>query len=157
MSPSSSLHHPNQDILMPDMPYCEQLDWENELTIVIGKACKNVKREDALDYVFGYTVGIDVTVRHWQRNAGASQWTKGKGLDTFKPFGPVLVTSSAIPDPQKLQLMTRVNGTVQQDENTSDMIHSCASIIEWLSDNQTLLPGTVILTGTPSGVAAGRS
>merc|ERR1712190_282134 len=157
LSPSTSLSHPNDDIWMPDLEFGEQLDWECELTIVMGKTCRNVKKEEALNYVFGYTVGIDVSCRHWQRNAGASQWTKGKAFDTFKPLGPVLVTSQAIPDPQNLQLTTRVNGVVQQNENTNDLIFTCAEIIEWLSNNQTIAAGSVILTGTPEGVAAGRS
>merc|ERR1711972_929807 len=122
-----------------------------------GKTCKNVKKEDALDYVLGYMVGIDVSCRHWQRNAGASQWTKGKGFNTFKPLGPALVTTRVIPEPQNLRLTTRVNGATMQDSNTSDMIFSCAEIIEWLSNNQTLAAGAVILTGTPSGIAGGRS
>merc|ERR1712232_1154853 len=134
-----------------------QLDWECELTIVMGKTCRNVKKEEALNYVLGYTVGIDVSCRHWQRNAGASQWTKGKSFDTFKPLGPVLVASEAIPNPQTLQISTRVNGDMQQNENTSDMIFTCAEIIEWLSQDQTIAAGAVIMTGTPEGVANGRS
>merc|ERR1712217_371785 len=157
LSPSTYLSHPNDDIWLPDLEFGEQLDWECELTIVMGKTCRNVKKEEALDYVLGYTVGIDVSCRHWQRNAGASQWTKGKAFDTFKPLGPVLVSAQSIPDPQRLQLTTRVNGEVQQNENTSDMIFTCAQIIEWLSDNQTLAAGAVIMTGTPEGVAAGRT
>lgn len=157
MKPSSSLAHPGQDILMPHIEHGEQFDWEVELTIVIGKECRNVSKEDALDYVLGYTVGNDVSSRHWQKNAGAGQWVKGKSFDTFCPLGPVLVTTKEIPDPQKLRVITRVNGATQQDSETEDMIFTCAQCIEWLSDNQTLLPGTVILTGTPAGVATGRS
>jgi len=142
---------------MPDIEYGEQLDWEVELTVVIGRTCRNVKKEDALGYVLGYTVGNDVSSRHWQKNAGGSQWIKGKSMDTHGPIGPVLVTTAELPDPQALQVITRVNGEVQQDELTKDMIFSVAEIIEWLSDNMTLHPGTVIMTGTPAGVAAGRS
>eukprot|EP00656_Telonema_subtile_P036493 TRINITY_DN40499_c0_g1_i1.p1 TRINITY_DN40499_c0_g1~~TRINITY_DN40499_c0_g1_i1.p1 ORF type:complete len:143 (+),score=37.28 TRINITY_DN40499_c0_g1_i1:82-510(+) len=105
----------------------------------------------------GYTVGNDVSSRHWQKQAGAGQWIKGKSFDTFCPLGPVLVTTEAIPDPQALQVSTRVNGVTQQNEATKDMIFTCAEIIAWLSDNMTLLPGQVIMTGTPSGVAAGRT
>merc|ERR1711957_1101469 len=125
--------------------------------MVIGKPCRNVKKEDALQYVHSYTVGNDVSSRHWQKNAGAAQWIKGKSFDGFCPLGPVLVTSEAITDPQKLRISTRVNGQTQQDSNTADMIFTCAQCIEWLSDNMTLLPGTVIMTGTPEGVAAGRT
>jgi len=156
MKPTSALCKPTGDVILPNIEFGEQLDWEVELTIVIGKPCKNVKKEEALDYVLGYTVGNDVSSRHWQKNAGAGQWIKGKSFDSFAPLGPVLVTTKEITDPQTLQVITRVNGEVQQDSNTRDMIFTCAQCIEWLSDNMTLLPGTVIMTGTPSGVATGR-
>jgi len=155
MKPSSALNGPG-DIILPNIEKGEQLDWEAELTIVIGRKCKDVTREEALDYVLGYTVGNDVTCRHWQKNAGAGQWIKGKSFDSFCPLGPVLVTTEAIPDPQQLAIKTRVNGALQQDSVTSDMIFTCAQIVEFLSNNMTLLPGTVILTGTPEGVATGR-
>lgn len=157
MKPSSALAHPEQEVWMPQIEHGEQLDWEVELSIVIGKACRNVKKENALDYVLGYTVGNDVSSRHWQKNAGAGQWIKGKSFDTFAPIGPVLVTTEEIPDPQTLRVQTRVNGVTQQDSESADMIFTCAECIEWLSHNMTLLPGTVIMTGTPSGVAAGRT
>lgn len=157
MKPNSCLNHPGGDIWLPEIEHGEQLDWEVELTVVIGKPCRSVPRERALEYVLGYTVGNDVSSRHWQKNAGGGQWVKGKSFDTFAPIGPALVLASAIPDPQALRVMTRVNGETQQDENTADMIFSVAQCIEWLSHNTTLLPGTVIMTGTPAGVAAGRS
>lgn len=156
MKPTSALSNPGDPINLPNIEYGDQLDWEVELTIVIGRACRNVAKEDALNYVLGYTVGNDVSSRHWQKNAGAGQWIKGKSFDSFCPLGPVLVTTQAIPDPQNLSLQTRVNGQIQQHSNTKDMIFTCGEIIEWLSNNMTLLPGTVILTGTPEGVAAGR-
>jgi len=157
MKQNYSLNHPGGEVWLPDIDKGEQLDWEVELTIVIGKPCRNVSKEQALDYVLGYTVGNDVSSRHWQKNAGGAQWVKGKSMDTHCPLGPVLVTAAEIPDPQKLQVITRVNGAVQQDENTKDMIFSCAECISWLSQSMTLEPGTVIMTGTPAGVAAGRS
>lgn len=157
MKPSSSLAHPGQDIWMPQIEHGEQFDWEVELTIVIGKECKNVTKEEALDYVLGYTVGNDVSSRHWQKNAGGGQWIKGKSFDTFCPLGPVLVTRKEIPDPQKLRVVTRVNGATQQNCDTADMIFTCAECVAWLSDNMTLLPGAVIMTGTPEGVATGRT
>ena len=132
-------------------------DYEAELVFVVSKTAKDVKAADALEYVLGYTVGNDVSSRHWQKQAGAGQWIKGKSFDTFCPLGPVLVTRAAIPDPQALRVTTRVNGAVQQDEATADMIFTVAECIAWLSDNMTLLPGTVVMTGTPSGVAAGRT
>lgn len=157
MKPSSALNHPEGDIWLPKITHGDELDWEVELAIVIGKECRNVKKEQALDYVLGYTVGNDVSSRHWQKKAGADQWIKGKGFDTFAPLGPVLVTAAAIPNPQILRVQTRVNGVTQQDSNTADMIFTCAQIIEWVSTEMTLRPGAVILTGTPSGVAAGRN
>lgn len=157
LKPSSTLAHPEQDVWMPEIENGGDLDWEAELTIVIGKACRNVKKEDALKYVLGYTMGNDVTLRYWQKNAGAAQWTKGKGFDTFAPLGPVIVTTEEIPDPQVLRLQTRVNGETMQDFNTDDMIFNCAEIIEWFSHNTTLLPGSVIMTGTGQGVGTGRS
>lgn len=166
MKPSSTLAHPGQDVWMPGPPsqitHGEQLDWEVELTIVIGKPCRNVSVEDALKYVAGYTVANDVSSRHWQKNAGANQFVKGKSFDTFGPFGPVLVTTEEITDPQNLGIITRVKREgkeeweTQQDENTKDMIFTCAQQIAWMSNNMTLLPGAVIETGTPSGVATGR-
>lgn len=157
MKPTTCLTHPEEDIWLPQLKKGEQLDWEVELTIVIGKECRNVPASKALDYVLGYTVGNDVSSRHWQKEAGASQWIKGKSFDRHCPLGPVLVTAEAIPDPQALRVKTRVNGVTMQDETTRDMIFSCAQIIEWLSNNMTLLPGTVILTGTPSGVGTGKT
>lgn len=157
MKPTTAVTGPHDGIPMPNIVNGDLMDWEVELTIVIGKECRNVKASEALHYVLGYTVGNDVSSRHWQKQAGAGQWIKGKGFDSHCPLGPVLVTKEEIPDPQALRVTTRVNGAVQQDEFTKDMIFTCAEIIEWLSNNMTLLPGTVILTGTPAGVAAGRS
>ena len=102
MKQNSSVIAHGGDIIMPDLEHGEQLDWEVELTMVIGKACKNATKENALSYVCGYTVGNDVTSRHWQKKSGASQWIKGKSFDTFCPLGPVIATTAAIPDPQKL-------------------------------------------------------
>lgn len=140
---------------MPQIENGESLDWEVELAMVIGKECRNVKAADAMDYVCGYTVANDVSQRFWQNNAGAGQFIKGKSFDTFCPLGPVLVTTDEIPDPSLLQVKTRVNGKEMQNEMTKDMIFTCAECIEWCSNNMTLLPGTVILTGTPSGVGGG--
>ena len=154
---NSSLNHPDSQVWIPaNLPEKgEQVDYEVELAIVIGKHCRNATKANALDYVAGYTVANDVTNRHWQKNSGASQWVKGKSFDTFSPLGPVLVTSEEIPDPSNLKLSCSVNGEVRQNSNTSCMIHPVVNIIEWLSTEQTLLPGTVIMTGTPEGVAAG--
>lgn len=134
----------------------QQVDFEGELAVVIGKPCKNVKAEQALDYVLGYTIANDVSARRWQKHAGGGQWCKGKSFDTFCPIGPEIVTTDEIPDPQTLHIQTRVNGDLMQNGNTKEMIFSVARIIEYLSDDTTLQPGTVILTGTPSGVGYAR-
>jgi len=157
MKASSALAHPEQDIWRPRIEFGEQLDWEAELVMVIGKTCRNVSKDKALDYVLGYTAGNDVSSRYWQKNAGAGQFLKGKSFDTFCPLGPVLVTPEVILDPQALRVQTRINGETMQDFSTSDMLFSCAEIIEWLSHGTTLLPGTVIMTGSGPGVGQTRS
>ena len=133
-----------------------QVDFEGELAVVIGKPAKNVKAENALEYVLGYTIANDVSARRWQKHAGGGQWCKGKSFDTFCPLGPEVVTVDEITDPQTLTIQTRVNGELMQNGHTKDMIFSVAKIIEFLSEDATLLPGTVILTGTPSGVGYAR-
>lgn len=153
MKNPAALNHPGDPIIIS--PLCmepNQVDYEVELAVVIGKATKNVPADKALDYVLGYTIANDVSARRWQKNAGGGQWNLGKSFDTFCPLGPELVTTDEIPDPQTLQIKCILNGKVMQDANTSDMIFSVAKIIEFLSSIMTLLPGTVILTGTPSGV-----
>ncbi|MGM0642282.1 MAG: fumarylacetoacetate hydrolase family protein [Thermodesulfobacteriota bacterium] len=133
-----------------------QADYEAELAVIIGKSARNVKRDDALDYVKGYTCANDISARRWQKHAGGGQWVRGKSFDTFCPMGPCLKTRSEIPDPSGLDIECRVNGEVMQQSTTSDMIFSVERIIEFLSEDTTLLPGTVILTGTPSGVGFAR-
>ena len=133
-----------------------QVDYEAELAVVIGRLAKNVKKEQALDYVAGYTCANDISARRWQKHAGAKQWIKGKSFDTFCPVGPFLVTKDEIQDPHSLEIQCRLNGQVLQKSNTSDMIFSINEIIEYLSESTTLLPGTLILTGTPSGVGFTR-
>jgi 2-keto-4-pentenoate hydratase/2-oxohepta-3-ene-1,7-dioic acid hydratase in catechol pathway len=131
----------------------EQFDYEVELGVVIGKKCKNVSKEDALDYVLGYCVANDLSCRDLQFKT--SQWLIGKSLDGFLPLGKYLVTSDEIPDPQNLQLTCTLNGELRQNSNTADMIFSVAEIIEFLSKYMTLEPGDLILTGTPEGVIMG--
>ena len=153
MKNPASLTNPNDPIVIPSSCMDPmEVDYEIELAAVIGKTVKDVSAEKALDYVFGYTVANDVSARRWQKNAGAGQWIRGKSFDTFCPLGPVLVTADAVKDPQKLELECIVNGKIMQKANTCNMIFSIAEIIEYLSSGMTLLPGTVILTGTPSGV-----
>ncbi|MDR3629929.1 MAG: fumarylacetoacetate hydrolase family protein [Desulfocapsaceae bacterium] len=133
-----------------------QVDYEAELAVIIGKKARNVRREEALNYVLGYTCGNDVSARDWQKNAGGRQWCRGKGFDTFCPLGPELVTVDEIADPQRLAIQCRLNLTVMQSASTADMIFTVAEIISYLSESTTLMPGTVILTGTPSGVGFAR-
>lgn len=133
----------------------EQSDWEVELGVVIGREARGVTKADALSYVAGYVLANDMSERHWQLHRGG-QWVKGKSFDTFGPLGPYLVTADEIPDPQKLPLSLKLNGQTKQDSNTSDMIFSVAEIVAYLSDVLTLLPGDVIVTGTPEGVGLGQ-
>ena len=133
-----------------------QVDFEVELAVVIGRAAKNISAAKALDYVLGYTIGNDVSARRWQKHGGGGQWVRGKSFDTFCPLGPELVTKDLVPDPQQLRLQCCLNGELMQDANTADMIFSVAELIEYLSDSMTLLPGTVIMSGTPSGVGFAR-
>ena len=132
------------------------MDYECELAVVIGKRCKNVPRGRALEYVLGYTCANDVSARDWQSSKGGGQWCRGKTFDTFAPLGPCLVTPEDIPNPNALAIRTIINGEVLQDWNTSDMIFDVPALIEFLSGSTTLLPGTVILTGTPHGVGFAR-
>ncbi len=133
-----------------------QVDYEAELAVVLGKKIKNIKKEDALEAVLGYSCSNDISARQWQIKGGGHQWIRGKSFDTFCPLGPALVTTDEIPDPQDLELECRLNKTTVQNGSTSDMIFSVAEIIAFLSESTTLLPGTIILTGTPSGVGFTR-
>ena len=131
----------------------KEFDYEVELGVVIGKKCKNIPREDALNYVLGYCVANDMSCRDLQFKT--SQWLLGKSLDQFLPLGKYLVTADEVGDPQQLQLTCTLNGEVRQSSNTSDMIFSVAEIIEFLSQHMTLEPGDLVLTGTPAGVIMG--
>ncbi|MBO1002328.1 fumarylacetoacetate hydrolase family protein [Pseudogracilibacillus auburnensis] len=131
----------------------QEVDYEVELGIVIGKHCKDVSVDEALHYVAGYTAVNDFSARDLQMKT--PQWMLGKISDGFCPAGPNLVTKSTITDPNNLTLKTTLNGKVRQDSNTSDMIFSCAEIVSYLSEHMTLSPGDLILTGTPEGVILG--
>jgi 2-keto-4-pentenoate hydratase/2-oxohepta-3-ene-1,7-dioic acid hydratase in catechol pathway len=130
-----------------------QLDYEGELGIVIGKKGNNIKESDALDYVFGYFIGNDVSARDLQFRT--SQWLLGKTGDGFYPCGPFITTADEIKDPQKLNIRTKLNDEIRQDSNTSYMIFSCAYLISYISRFMTLCPGDIISTGTPEGVILG--
>ena len=153
----NTVQHPGGLIEIPRHLASEQVDYECELAVVIGKRCKNVSPDQALDYVLGYTCANDVSARDWQIKRGGSQWSRGKTFDTFAPLGPALVTPDEIPDPNALRILTRLNGEIVQDSNTADMIFDVRQIIAFLSGSTTLLPGTVILTGTPEGVGMART
>jgi 2-keto-4-pentenoate hydratase/2-oxohepta-3-ene-1,7-dioic acid hydratase in catechol pathway len=130
----------------------EQLDYEAELAVVIGRGGRDIPRSEALAHVFGYMNLNDVTARDLQK--AHQQWFKGKSLDTFCPMGPALVTADEVPDPQRLSIQLLVNGQVRQSANTSQMVFDVATLIEVLSKGMTLEPGDIIATGTPSGVGA---
>ncbi len=134
----------------------QQVDWEAELGVVIGRRAKDVSEEDALSYVYGYTVANDVSARDLQLKID-TQWTRGKSLDTFCPLGPYIVTRNEITDPQNLNVKTTVNGEVMQDSNTKHMIFKIPHLIAYCSQMFTLEPGDILLTGTPSGVGSGRT
>jgi 2-keto-4-pentenoate hydratase/2-oxohepta-3-ene-1,7-dioic acid hydratase in catechol pathway len=134
-----------------------QVDYEVELAVVIGRPAKNVPEAEALSYVRGYTVGNDVSARIWQKKGGGGQWVRGKSFDTFCPLGPEMVTPDEIQDPGNLNLTCVLNGETMQTGNTSQMIFSVKELISYLSEDTTLLPGTVIMTGTPSGVGYART
>ena len=132
----------------------EEVDWEAELAVVIGRTAKDVSVDDALDFVAGYTCMNDVSARRVQRED--QQWSRAKSFDTFGPVGPRLVPAAEIPDPQALAIRSRVNGESMQDASTADMIFPVAELIARLSAGTTLEPGDIISTGTPSGVGAFR-
>jgi len=154
---TNALNTPNGIIEVPKMATNNQIDYEVELCVVIGKRCKNVKKEDALKYVAGYTVGNDISARKWQGvKLGGGQWSFSKSFDGFAPLGPQLVSPEIIPDPNTLNLEMKVNGETLQSSNTKNMIFDVQTIISFLSQGHTLEPGTVIMTGTPEGVGFTR-
>ena len=148
---TSSLCGPEDAIILPRVAP-DEVDFEGELTIVIGRSAHHVPVESALSYALGYTCGNDVSARDCILRLD-TQLARGKSFDTFAPLGPWIETDL---DPENAPIRTRLNGTVMQESNTSDLIFSCAQLISYLSDNMTLLPGTVIMTGTPSGVGFAR-
>jgi 2-keto-4-pentenoate hydratase/2-oxohepta-3-ene-1,7-dioic acid hydratase in catechol pathway len=150
----TSITGPHDEIPI-DPGVSEEIDWEVELGVVIGRAGVNITPEDALQHVFGYTVINDVTARDIQSDWGG-QYFKGKSLDSSCPCGPWVVTPDEVEDPQALKLRLTVNGTLKQDGTTSEMIHPVRSIISWVSVGMTLLPGMMIATGTPDGVGFAR-
>ncbi|MGV8871672.1 MAG: fumarylacetoacetate hydrolase family protein [Rhodococcus sp. (in: high G+C Gram-positive bacteria)] len=145
IKPNTSIVGPGAAIMLP--PSSNEVHYEGELAIVIGRPCKDVPASKAYDVVLGYTVANDVSARDHQKHDG--QWTRAKGHDTFCPLGPWIETSL---DPSDLEIKTEVDGVVKQQSRTSLLLHDIPTIIEWVSAVMTLLPGDVILTGTPEGV-----
>jgi len=152
---STSIAGPHDDVVI-DPAISTQVDWEVELGVVIGRRGRDIAAERAMDHVFGYVALNDVSARDIQFGWGG-QYFKGKSLDGYCPIGPWIVTRDEIDDPQSLRLMLRVNGELKQDGNTRDMIYPVAAIIEWVSRGMTLLPGSIIATGTPDGVGFART
>jgi 2-keto-4-pentenoate hydratase/2-oxohepta-3-ene-1,7-dioic acid hydratase in catechol pathway len=145
--PNSLTGHRSPIVLSP---LSEQVDFEAELGVVVGRRARRVSKEEALAHVFGYTCVNDVSARDIQH--GDQQWTRGKSLDTFCPVGPWVVTSDQIPDPQALGIRCLINGEVMQDSHTSNMVFGVDEIISFISQGITLEPGDLIATGTPGGV-----
>jgi 2,4-didehydro-3-deoxy-L-rhamnonate hydrolase len=150
---TSSLSGPNDTVVLPDN--ARKGDWEVELGIVMGRRARSVSEANALGTVAGYCLVNDVSEREYQMERGGT-WDKGKGCDTFGPVGPWLVTADEVTDPQALSLWLDVNGTRMQDSNTKSMIFDCAKIISYVSHFMALLPGDLIITGTPAGVGLGQ-
>lgn len=156
MKATSSVIGHQESILLPAAAP-DSVDYEAELAVVIGKRVKNLKPSEAMDCIFGYTCANDVSARDWQLGRQNGQWVRAKSFDTFCPMGPWLVTKDEIPDPNRLRIRALLDERkVLQDASTSDMIFNVTSLISFLSQSMTLLPGTVILTGTPEGVGFTR-
>jgi 2-keto-4-pentenoate hydratase/2-oxohepta-3-ene-1,7-dioic acid hydratase in catechol pathway len=152
--PSTCLGAPNAPLLIPYQATDGQADYEAELAVVIGKAAKNVSKEEAMDYVLGYTCSNDITARVHQFNG--AQWGFGKGFDGFAPLGPCLVSASSISNPGDIELKTVLNGETMQYSLADDMIFSIPEIVAYLSQGTTLEPGTIIMTGTPHGIGVSK-
>lgn len=152
MTPSERLTGPLDDVMVHDDAQ-PMLDYEGELTVILSKDAKDVKEEDALNYVLGYTVGNDVSARSLiPIEISGNQMGYSKSFDTFGPIGPCITSARLIPDPQDLRLVTRVNGETRQDTSTRAMTFSVKQLIAYASKNRTLRKGTVFMTGTPDGV-----
>ena len=143
--PNTAVIGPGEPVVLP--PVTSEVHYEGELAVVIGRLCKDIEPQEVSKVVFGYTVADDVTARDLQRGDG--QWARAKGMDTFCPIGPWIETDL---DPANLSLRTRLDGEVVQDGTTADMVHDVATLVSYASKAFTLLPGDVILTGTPAGV-----
>ena len=148
--PNTSVIGPGETIIRP--AGVDDLQYEGELAVIIGRICKQVPVERAQEVIFGYTIANDVTARDWQRSDG--QWARAKGSDTFLPLGPWINTHLTLEEVGKLDIETRLNDEVRQEGSTSQMVRGVAELISYITASMTLLPGDVILTGTPAGVGA---
>lgn len=159
IKPRTSVASFNEDIAIPRLAQDDQLDYEGELCIVIGKTGKDIPAADALSHVAGYVSSNDVSARKWQRDpafaGGVPQWCFSKGFDKFAPLGPMLVSPKLVGNAGSLRLQTWVNGELRQDTSTSDLLFGVEKIVAFVSQGTTLEKGTVIMTGTPAGVAMG--
>lgn len=151
---ASTIVGPTGDVIAHKIS--DQIDWEVELAVIIGAKASHVKKENAFDYVFGYAVAQDISARDWQKNRNGGQFLVGKSMDSFCPLGPAVIHKSAI-DPRDLTIKCSVNGVLKQCGKTSELIFTIDDIIERITQSITLLPGDVILTGTPGGVGMHRS
>jgi 2-keto-4-pentenoate hydratase/2-oxohepta-3-ene-1,7-dioic acid hydratase in catechol pathway len=162
--PLTTLTHPGDPVRIPEVSP-DHIDWELELGVVIGRTCKNVKEADALSYVAGYTVVNDISDRQFKPNPGRTKrdkdgffdWLHGKWHDTFCPMGPCVLPADELADPQSLHMTLKVNGQIEQDGSTAEMVFPVAAIIEFLSSFVTLVPGDIISTGTTSGVGSAKN
>lgn len=161
IKPKASIASFNEGIPIPQIAQENQLDYEGELTIVIGKSGKDIPRSKALEHVAGFVAGNDVSARTWQRDpayaGGVPQWCFSKGFDKFAPLSPVLVSPSVVGNAGNLRLQTFVNGELRQDTRTDDLLFGVEYIVEFISQGTTLEKGTVVMTGTPAGVAMGMA
>ncbi|MCA8987254.1 MAG: fumarylacetoacetate hydrolase family protein [Planctomycetaceae bacterium] len=151
----NTLIGPGDQIRLPAVS--QQVDYEAELVVVIGKPAYRVSEAEALHYVAGYMVGHDVSARDWQKGRPGGQWLLGKSPDTFAPIGPYLVTSDEIPDPHQLKISLQLNGQTMQDSSTSELLFNINQLIAHLAKIMTLQPGDLIFTGTPAGVGMARN
>jgi 2-keto-4-pentenoate hydratase/2-oxohepta-3-ene-1,7-dioic acid hydratase in catechol pathway len=151
----SALIGPEEAIVLP--PVSQEVDYEAELVLVIGKSGRFIPEAQAMDHIIGYTVGHDVSARDWQLKKDGRQWMLGKTFDTFAPIGPYIVTRDEIPDPMNLGIRLRLNGETKQDSNTKQMIFSPAAVVAYISQVMTLQPGDIIFTGTPPGVGFAKN
>jgi 2-keto-4-pentenoate hydratase/2-oxohepta-3-ene-1,7-dioic acid hydratase in catechol pathway len=152
---TTSLVGPERPIILPAAGP-DRVDYEAELAVVVGKKVKNIRPDEVMDCILGYTCANDVSARDWQLEKQKGQWARGKSFDTFCPIGPWIVTKEEIANPDNLVIRAILNGRTVQDSNTADMIFNVREIVSLLSQSMTLLPGTVILTGTPAGVGFTR-